>query len=192
MKVKILGLDPGTKNFGYAITSFDIETGAFKPVLAGKIQNPVTHMDETVQQTSTFLKEIGDIIDNHNISYIVAERFLNRGRFNGATGEYVSFMLGSIATYLLNNNRIKALYIVHSGTWKTAYNRLSNSKKFLDRVYKYTLSEPHELDAYLLTHFCFKELFGGSAFGHLGKPLTKKQIQAFETVSTGKKKRARK
>lgn len=186
----ILGLDPGTRNFGWAVTRFTDK--GFEPLYAGKIVNPVVTMDDTVTQTRTFLTEIEGIIAKYKPDYIVAERFLNRGRFNGATGEYVSFMLGVIALYVLKGKRVKGFHIVHSGTWKTAYNRLSKVKGVLDKTYAYALCEPHELDAYLLTHFIHKEV-GSGAFAPLkGKPLSKSDVQVFESVATGKKKRKRK
>lgn len=194
-KVRVLGLDPGTKNFGWAVTEFNRKQNTFKPLAAGKIGNTVSQMDFVLEQTALFMEELTELIMRYAPDYIIVERFMNRGRFNGATGEYVSFMMGCLAWYALNSTKgIKGYFVVHSGTWKGAYNRfLPKSKgKLLDKVYGYCLSEPHEVDAFLLSHYGFGLATNQTAFGHLTKPLSKKQLQEFEAVSTGKKKKARK
>ncbi len=193
--IRVLGLDPGTKNFGWAVTEFNLMLNTFKPIAAGKVENTVSQMDNVLNQTDLFMNELKELIMRYAPSYIIVERFMNRGRFNGATGEYVSFMMGCLAWYALNNTKgIKGYFVVHSGTWKGAYNRfLPKSKgKILDKMYGYCLSEPHELDAFLLSHYGYCLATNQSAFGHLDKPLSKKQLQQFEAVSTGKKKKARK
>lgn len=196
----IIGLDPGTKNFGWCAIRFNSKT--FQPLGSGKIINTVQDINSVQEQTLKFCEEILSLISKYKPSAIIVERFLNRGRFNGATGEYVSMMIGILS--LLTRSDIQEnlqpslkansfnMHIIHSGTWKTAINRKGKVKNYLKQMYDYCLAEPHELDAYLIGHYGYSIVSQSSPYSHLNKGISKKDIRALEAVATGKKKRCRK
>ena len=191
--MKILGLDPGTTNFGYAVLA--TKGTRFKPVDVGKVQNRMNRMENIQQQCVMFKEEMLGYITRHKPNVIIVERFMNRGRFSGATGEYVSMMIGILIDLAITHNI--EMHIVNPATWKNAVSRALDKKKpkvkRLDRMYAYTLSEPHELDAYMMTHYMFSLKSDEVPFTHLkGKAGAKGFVHDFEAVSTGKKKRNRK
>lgn len=197
-KLTVLGFDPGTTNFAYGVTSFT--DTSYKPVVSGKLVSMVrkTMLDLPVQ-FAAFLDEFVPLVKKYKPHVVVIERFMNRGKFSGDTGEYVSMMIALIVDYLRREFPRVIVYIVQPGNWKTAFNRnrLRGRKqekgeiKPLDSLYGYTLIEPHELDAVLMTHYGFSLVRKETPYVHIvGSKAA--FIEAIEAVALGKKKRKRK
>ncbi len=190
-KLRVLGLDPGTANFGYCVTDFKGSKPV--PVVAGKLQNTVTDMAEIVSHIDHFNDELSTLLE-YAPNVVVVERFMNRGSFSGDTGEYVGVMVGLIA--YLSRMRGAEVSVVQPGVWKTAFNRAVSDSKAkptpLDRLYKFCLTEPHELDAYLMTLFARDKLAKATPFSSIRTIGRLNFVQALEAVATGKKRRMRK
>jgi hypothetical protein len=194
--LKVVGLDPGTANFGYCTTKFTSE-GNFYPLRAGKLESRVTDMSDLPDQIGRYLAETQKVVVEQKPDILVVERFMNRGKFSGDTGEYVSMMLALVVHQTRSFVPKCRIHIVQPGVWKTAFNRSLGRKNGdkkptqLDKAYKFCLTEPHELDAYLMTHFAAAEWLGCSPFEYIPQCGRRSFVEELEAVATGKKKRKR-
>ena len=193
--IRILGLDPGKTNFGISVTEFNAAGTSYKPLYAGKLKNTITDMSQLVAHMDHFNDELGLLLE-YKPQLVVIERFMNRGSFSGDQGEYVGCML-SLAAYQARANCGSAIQIVQPGVWKQAFNRVLGWKAKdpkptpLDKLYKYCLTESHELDAFLMTHFGHSLLTGTPYFSLIRSKPKSVFLAEFEAVATGKKKRKR-
>lgn len=123
--ITILGLDPGKNNFAYAVTQVKLGLPfKYRFRETGMIENPVTDLTGSlINQKQAFKAEVQGIINEHGVDIIVAERFQNRGRMGGATGELVSFMLGVLSEF-----DVADLMLVTAAQWKNAFNRVQDLK----------------------------------------------------------------
>lgn len=190
--ITVLALDPGKTNFGYCVTQF-LGSGSFKPLIAGKLKNTITDMSNLVSHMDEYTMEIDGLLD-YKPSVLVIERFMNRGKFSGDTGEYVGVMLG-LAAFQARAKLDADVLIVQPGIWKTAFNRVlgwkSGKPTPLDKLYRFCLTEPHELDAYLMTHFGYGKVTNTSPFSLVKSKSKQAFLTEFEAVAHEKKKRKR-
>lgn len=192
--ITILGLDPGKTHFGFAVAQFRPDS-SFRPLVAGKVKNTVRDYGQLVPQMDHYIEEMRELLA-YKPQIVVIERFMNRGKFAGDTGEYVSLMIGLVA-YLARATLDSKIVIVQPGVWKSALNRVLGRKSgdkgptHLDKLYRYCLTEPHELDAYLITHAAAAGVFRFAPFSTVTKKSKMKFLTEFEAVATGKKKRQR-
>jgi hypothetical protein len=136
----ILGLDPGKSNFAFAVTEVKLKLPfRYRFHETGMIENTVTDLTGAlISQKEAFKAEIGGLIAKYDVDVIVAERFMNRGRMGGNTGELVSFMLGVLSEF-----EVEDLMLLTAAQWKNAFNRVQD----LDALYKESELVPHRIDA---------------------------------------------
>lgn len=208
----VWGLDPGTTNFAYACVLFGAQPSQFKTLASGKVEHTVRDtMTNLPEQYQAFLDEITQLFALYPPAAVTIERFMNRGKFSGDTGEYVSMMMGLIIHHLMVEYPECHIVVAQPGVWKQAFNRSQGWESAgqtkgkgrrkkgdkkpatpLDKLYGYALCEPHELDAWLMAHFGASKWWEEKPFTHfVGRDLTK-NVQRLEQLATGKKKRARK
>lgn len=181
------GIDPGVSNFAFSICD-----SGFAPVLAGKIKNTCADMANLPAHIKCFEWELFSLFEKYPPKSLVIERFMNRGKFSGDQGEYVSIMLALVVRHLTMEHPDCVIRIVNSGVWKTAFNRCrglvgkreKGEATPLERLAKLALCEPHELDAYLMSHYL-------TDFSHIRSFDSMELLEKFEVVCQGKKKRKR-
>jgi hypothetical protein len=139
----ILGLDPGKNNFGAAVSKIDIKTGLRSKVLHTRmIENAIIDLTGNIdKERKKFSKELSKIIKEFSVDVLIAERFMTRGRFSGASTEYISFMLGIIST--IN----KETRFITAAQWKNAFNKITPLEDFYSEI----PIVPHKIDAALIS-----------------------------------------
>lgn len=145
--LRVLGLDPGTKNFGVfgGVLMGNNLTG-IQPLITKMFRRPVLSLAADLQtHYNKFCIEFIDLLDQVQPNIVVAERFQARG-LAGPTVELVSFMLGIMAK-ICAERQIKFMPVI-AGQWKNAVNK----KTSLDDMYA-SLSPKHyhRLDAMLMS-----------------------------------------
>lgn len=199
----VWGFDPGKTNFAFALTEF---TGTkFVPSHAGMINPVLNSMENLAEQILAFEEQLLALFAWRPPHCIAIERFMNRGKQFGDTGEYVSMMLAIVVRLVHTHYPDCFIKIVQPGVWKTAFNRMRGdpAKRVkgvptaMEKATAYSLSEAHEFDAYMISHFIassfIEGLSNGKAYEHLAGPAGGRSfVELFDTVSTGKKHRKRK
>jgi hypothetical protein len=139
----VLGIDPGKRNFGVSIVGVSKTCQTYKIYKTCMLLNAVTDFKDSTaasKQAMAFKREVQGYLKKYKIDLIVVERFMVRGRYNGATSEYISAMIGILLVLGVK------VCIVTPPEWKNAFN-----KKFdLKEVYKRTKIVPHIIDATLI------------------------------------------
>lgn len=138
--ITILGLDPGKANFAFSVVKVMIaKPSSFKVVETGMVENTVKDLTAVItDEANAFKKEIRAILRKHKVDVIVAERYMNRGRFGGNTGEVVNIMIG-----LLVGLPVLDIAIIPAAQWKNSFNKKTN----LEEVYKASSLVAHRVDA---------------------------------------------
>ncbi len=137
----VMGIDPGSTNAGIAIINVKIKEDRVKVYIkeCGKLKNLLTDLKKPHRkELQEHVKEIRDLAKKYNVDFILAERYMSRGR-NGATIEYVNQMLGAME-YGLSYEITQ----ISASTWKNRINRVFDLKQFYKYCYRV---EPHEVDA---------------------------------------------
>ena len=137
--IKILGLDPGSKNMGFGIVEAKID-GPFRYRIreVGMVKSPVKEMKGDVRgDLKKFQKELNGILRRHKVDVIVAERYMNRG-IRGNTGELVGLMLGVVAM-----SKVQDVSFIPAAQWKNAINKRTK----LDQLYQDSRLVAHVIDA---------------------------------------------
>jgi Holliday junction resolvasome RuvABC endonuclease subunit len=147
MDIVALGLDPGYRNFGWAVlrvrvtsTSLSIRVedfGTLTHTLLDLVDNPV-------DQLMVFLTGIEAIVQRHSVQSMSIERFQSRG-LRGRSSELTNIMIGS----LLTRYSTHPWSVITPATWKNAVKRGGVNLKQLYSDLKRAMS-PHELDACLI------------------------------------------
>lgn len=138
MKKTLLGLDPGSRNFGASIVS--LQDGIFKVERASVLKSPVNDLTIINEQSLNFHNELDGW--QRKVSGIVAERFQSRG-LKGATVECVSYMLG----YTKAAFPTRPLKLITAATWKVPLQRrFQVDLKEVYHEYRFDIV-PHLLDA---------------------------------------------
>jgi hypothetical protein len=128
---KYLGLDPGTKNFGFSLVEHD--TIKWRILECGMMENTLYDFgDDFKNQINWFIDEIGPMLSKAD--HVVMERY--QPRFKAAQIEYINCMIGIVA--MLH----KSTRIVTAASWK---NKLPFKLKDL-----YDKKTDHVLDATLM------------------------------------------
>jgi Holliday junction resolvasome RuvABC endonuclease subunit len=124
-----MSFDPGLNNFAYSV----IKNG--KVIDCGFINDTVNDLRSEVLKdlTKKFYKKIKSLIKLHKPNLIIAERFMVRAKFLGASAEKISFMMGIVAQ-LAYRNKIE-FELVTSALWKNRFNR-EIGKNELNIIYK--------------------------------------------------------
>jgi len=143
-QVVILGMDPGSRNFGIALVG--TSNGKIKVYANAVLMRPVNDLVSFGMSSDAFMKEIKAWIDLGNPKGVVAERFQTRGN-GGPLIEQVSAMLG-----LIRGRYPKLpMKLTIASAWKNKFNRRFNMD--LKEIYPTTRVQPHQLDATLIGIF---------------------------------------
>jgi hypothetical protein len=151
MGYRILGCDPGVRNFGIAVIEYDMEPFKAKILMNRMVLHTVDDLkgSNAKLQILAYEKELKKVIKEFKIESICAERFQTRGN-GGPTIEYVSVMIGRMATMV----KQEVLYIT-AAQWK---NRI-NAQVSLDEMYSLSPSN-HQLDASLIGLYGAQQING--------------------------------
>jgi hypothetical protein len=158
--VRILSLDPGTANFGYAVVDIARHPKKAKSVVFRVLENGKCPSTVCTLKSSPVLREemsrfeywLGSLVSEYEPDAVAAERFMTRG-IKGPTVECVNIMIGMVTVLVP-----RPFKIMPAATWKNAVNR---SGVDLKSAYKLTSVSPHQLDASLIG------LYTGCAAYHL-------------------------
>lgn len=146
---RVVGLDPGSANFGISLVDMEVSTGAIRPVRTSLLKSPVRSLARGLPaQVAEFVKEMDGWLLESGAHGWVAERFQSRGLM-GATVELVTFMCGVMAAHYRLPYKL-----VTAATWKNQVNRKIaggwSSFDGLDTAYKWAKIQPHQLDSALI------------------------------------------
>lgn len=162
--MNILGCDPGSRNFGYGVVQTKLvgKKQVFRVRECGILDHPLKSIkpDDLKVGRKQFLAEIKSLLQPN--SKIIGERFQTRG-VNGVTIELVNFMLA----FMYGAFPQADMRMITASQWKHWVNKSAGLEKLIRRVkmsakakqtplaklYKYSLCEPHELDAVLMALF---------------------------------------
>lgn len=180
----VLGLDCGTKHFGWSVvrvTSVDGVASKVKAIAGGTFANPLNNLTHNVKiekrrkskttgKTTVknggkqepplpigfalFWDEFTAIMEEYQITHVVAERWQTRGRGGDSTVEGINIMIGAVLTYCLQNSITYTL--LTAALWKNECARLYD-KEHLKVLYKTALRNykraPHAFDAFFMAVF---------------------------------------
>jgi len=151
----IIGLDPGTNNFGFSVMKFV----RGRPVIleTGLLTNTVNYLtnDVFLQLARKFCRVVKYLIEKWGPFRIIVERFINRGRFFAALVEKISIMIGMIERIC---RRYKVhLLLVTAAAWKNQFHRTVPSE--LKLIYKqFKPLPPHCIDSALLSMYGYTKI----------------------------------
>ena len=157
--MRVLGIDPGTKNFG---------------AFAGEVNKGVTKVNvhhsemfdhamqelkgDALEQVRVFEREYMKLLTVHRPDIITIERFQSRG-LKGKTVELVNVMMGVMMSanvkYVESNPKLK-VQLLTASTWKNAVNRVSDLE-LIYRVMKKHGVVAHRVDAALMSLYKISE-----------------------------------
>lgn len=155
--VTILSMDPGVTNYAASVIRAKRVDDKLKIKVLGTkmVKNTIRDIKSPQAETEEFRKEIRDLYDKFDCSYIVAERFQTRG-IKGKTIESICMMLGVLATQFQDADIIN----LTASTWKNQYNRNLDLKDlYLDLKDKKSDKEVHELDCTLMGIYRLCQIF---------------------------------
>lgn len=150
----ILGLDGGTKNFGFFVGEFvGVKTlSRVRIKETGMIKYPMSDFKGDFNKTwRLFTSELKRIIAKHKPDIVISERFQARG-FKGTTIELVNMMNSAILLLAQGNNKKTFLSSVTAAVWKNQCNRVLDLKE-LYKLNKHI--EPHRIDSCLLSMYLY-------------------------------------
>lgn len=139
----VLGLDPGTANFGYAVVQVFMQPKyKYRIITHGMIDEAVQEMSglDVGERMQKFEKRIRSLKRMHNIDVAVGERFMTRGH-KGTTIEAVSAMLGITASVFKNE-----VAFIPASQWKNAINKKLELEGLYESMKHYGIAA-HRVDA---------------------------------------------
>lgn len=152
--VTIIGLDPGSKNFGVFVGRVYGTTEVLKiEVLhTAMLQHTIhdlttTTLDRTIER---FLDELGFLYDKYLPDLVVVERFQARG-IKGSINETVNMMIGMILMQALHAycEEIPVVRPCTPASWKNKVNRFCDLKELYNEGKQIGLL-PHQIDSALM------------------------------------------
>lgn len=180
-QMRILALDPGTANFGFAVIDLRHSRGktAFRVLENGKCLHTVKtlKMGKVMgEEMALFELWLGDLVARYSPNAVAAERFMTRG-INGPTVECVNIMIGMALTLVG-----RPFKIMPAATWK---NCVSRQGVDLKEQYKKTQVTPHQVDAALIGVYTGCQAYRLEQFGDLNMPkLFPSFLRQLEQTST--------
>ena len=114
--MRIIALDPGSKNFAVAVMDGRkvLETCYLTTIKSLK-------WDDFEEEAKGFRKRWFDLLQKYEPDCVLAERFMARpGGNGGAVGEYINVMIGILST--VNASKGIPTHLVTSAQWKNALN----------------------------------------------------------------------
>lgn len=148
----ILSLDPGTKNYGYAVWETSGDRARMRQ--AGRIFTTIIAPNRgLLRQVRDHSETLTRLIDEFKVTHLIAERFQSR-RMGGTTIESVNMMLGSIAE--ICHSRGIHFKFIPASQWKNAISRVDEEYLVGEyqngKPYKIT---PHTVDAVMIGVYGF-------------------------------------
>lgn len=190
--VTILGLDPGSKNFGVAVikawlskpltleqqkpknNKIQLKVLKFEVKHLRKLANRYTELKSPMiirKETIGYKTEIEGLISEYGVDFMIAERYQSRG-MGGVTIELVNQMIGTLRSIGTDTNT--PLKVMPASQWKVP---LGHQGVVLDDVYakaKTMFVSDHEVDA------AYIGLYGTFTLMRR-KPFLMKSVSSLET-----------
>lgn len=138
--ITILGSDPGKNNSAFSIVKVMIDP-PFRYAVAetGMVKNVIRDLTvDPMRQSKAYRAETLELIKRHEVDVITVERFQNRGRFSGNTGELVSMMIG-----VMYGLPVLDVKVITAAQWKNAANKVGD----LAQIYEESTLVAHRVDA---------------------------------------------
>lgn len=167
----VLGLDPGTVNFGWSLVDSD-----FNVLRCGLVQNTIRSVKEAREQQKSFLAEMRGYAKQ--AGSVVAERYQarsvgGRSAVMGSLPEMVNLMLGGLIVH-------RDVELVPAMIWKAQVKKVLD----LDRLYKVCRAPAHVLDASMLACWRHHKLLNTTFHPTLKQ--VKKVVDSIESGFDGK------
>ena len=153
-KIRVLGFDPGPKNFGcfggeiLLKESMPLLRVNESKMLVNTLNDLTGSLDKTIQP---FMDEMSGYIEYHRPHLIVIERFMTRGH-KGTTIEYVCVMMGALSA-LVNSYQEQGMSIrimtPTAAGWKNRINKIIDLKTMYKVMKRYKIPD-HQVDASLM------------------------------------------
>jgi hypothetical protein len=181
--LRLLSLDPGTANFGYAVVEVRHNKGqvAARVLENGKCEHTVRTLKTAKimrEEMDQFELWLGGLVGQYAPQAVAAERYMTRG-INGPTVECVNIMIGQVLTLV-----DLPFKIMPAATWKNA---ISRREIDLKEQYKLTKVTPHQVDAAMIGIYTGCQAYGFKDFGPLDvEALFPKLLRQLENTSTAK------
>ena len=146
-QLTVLGLDPGSDNFGYCVLRvLGVTRGRMrcKILQHGRILSTVRTLTSPrllTEQLAQYVDAVTELIKWHEVKAVIAERYMIRPGRGGTSNETVNIMLGAL---LMLKHPTK---IIPASQWKNA---ASSEGVVLDEIYeqlKPAKVTPHQIDA---------------------------------------------
>ena len=147
----ILSMDPGTRDsFACAVIEQINKTGKCKLIESGILKHPISDLinPHLEGQKKLFTKEVRSLLKRFSPTDVVAERFMVRGRFMGASSEKISFMLGIVSSMV----HPAKFTLLTASQWKNEFNRHFSNP--IQKLYEACKGTPrHTIDASLIGYY---------------------------------------
>lgn len=158
--ITVLGSDPGKNNSAIGIVHVLLsDPTQYRVVETGMVSSVVRDLTtDPMRQAAAYRKEMLAIVRKHEVDVITVERFQNRGRFSGNTGELVSMMIG-----VLFGLPVLDVKVITAAQWKNAFNRVG----CLEDLYKSSELVAHRVDASSIGLYGASQYLGATAFEFL-------------------------
>lgn len=179
-RIRVLGLDPGQKNFAYSIVEADIhivgtnKTVHIHPIKCGLLKRTVTNVKTAHTQVNQFLLEIEALTDS-NFTALGVEHFQSRG-FNTKTIETVNISIGALmATY-----PHVPIHHFSAASWKNSV----NVKCDISEIYRIATCTDHEFDATMIATMAAFRHFGIKPYNGYKQAVLNRILSECQIVST--------
>ncbi len=158
--ITIAGSDPGKNNSALSIVRVPLaEPHRYKVVMTGMVKHVITDLTTSpMQQALAYRREMLKVVREYDVDVFIVERFQNRGRFSGNTGELVSMMIG-----MLFGLPVLDVMVITAAQWKNAFNRVGD----LNQLYQDSSLVAHRVDAASIALYGASQYLGGQSFGFL-------------------------
>ncbi len=177
--LRVLGLDPGTTNFGWSVIEVSDRLGV-KVLGVGLVKNTIKGLTGNLEQDyRAFKDEIYSLLMEQRPNVIVAERFMSRG-MKGTTIEAVNIMIGGLMS-ISQEEGPDDTRLVTAAQWKNELNKVVN----LETVYQ--TCKPltaHECDSMMIALYRASLVFGHLPFEKMSQKVVNsiaKQVKALRS-----------
>ena len=170
--VRTIGMDPGSKNFGWSVTDHWIDDHWIddKPrmvsetVASGMFLEPLSDLKakDLTKAAEPYKDAFYGLAYGYQPNAVMIERFMASGLRVGTTIEVANIMAG--VTITVCQDAGLEMYMTPAVTWKGYFNRAFGYKEALKDVYRSCAATPHQVDASLLGVFCASTLLDCEPF----------------------------
>ena len=157
----VIGMDPGIRNFGYAVARMDHDGSRYEMLQAGILSNPIQNLDDIDTEADNFRREVKALFGGYRSRLLVIERFQTRYIVTHSMGEIVNMMIGIVA----HGKYAHEYQLISAGAWKKQASTTINLKELYRIARQYTPAHrtkvPHAIDA-----ACMGILYGARYLGN--------------------------